>query len=128
MASVRHRFCYRCCETSAHQASLPLLGTRTTATGVLLLWQCVSMIAGHFCCLCSTPPCLPSVADITCQAQQQTAWPCDFCHLFPTAEGKECSKFKPITWSVIIWGTMSPTSSLHIILRQRGLKGPLVSW
>lgn len=124
MASVRHCFCYLCWEMSAHQASLPLMGTSTTAACALLLWQHVSTIAGHFWCFHLIPPCLPSLADITCPAQQWTTWPCGSCHLFPRAAGKECSEFKTIKWSVITWGTMNPTSSLHIILWQRGLKGP----
>lgn len=90
----------------------------------LLLWQRVSTIAGHFWCFHLIPPCPPSLADITCPPQQWTTWPCGFCHLFPRAAGKECSEFKPVKWSVITWGTMNPTSSLHIILWQRGLKGP----
>lgn len=116
MASVRHGFCCLCREMSAHQATLPLLGTSIIATCALLLWQCVSMIASHFSCFRSTPPRLPSLADITCQAQQRTTWPCGFCHLFPRAAGKEGSKLKPIKWSVITLGNKDPTPSLHMIL------------
>lgn len=58
---------YLCLNMSAHQASLPLLGTGDTATCVPLRWQCVSTIAGHFCCFHSIPPCLPRPADITCR-------------------------------------------------------------
>lgn len=123
MASVRHGFCYLCWEPSAYPAPLPLLGPSIIATYALLFWQCVSMIATHFSCFCSIPPHLPSLADITCQAQQWTTWPCGFCHLFPRAAGKEGSKFKPIKWSVITLGNNDPTSSLHIILWKRGLKG-----
>lgn len=42
-------------------------------------------------------------ADITCQAQQWATWSCGFCHLFPTAAGKESSKFKPFRWFVKTW-------------------------
>lgn len=124
MASVRHGFCYLWWEMSAHRATLPLLGTRIIDTYALLLWQCVSMIATHFSCFRSIPPRPPSLADITCQAQQWTTWPCGFCHLFPRAAGKEGSEFKPIKWSVITLRKNDPTSSLHIILWKRGLKGP----
>ena len=108
--------CYLWWEMSAHRATLPLLGTRIIDTYALLLWQCVSMIATHFSCFRSIPPRPPSLADITCQAQQWTTWPCGFCHLFPRAAGKEGSEFKPIKWSVITLRKNDPTSSLHIIL------------
>lgn len=60
----------------------------------LLLWQHDSTVAKHFCCFHSIVLCLPSLADITCQAQQSTTWPCGFCHLFPRSAGKGCSKYK----------------------------------
>ena len=110
MASVRHGFCYLWWEMSAHRTALPLLGTGIIATCTLLLWQCISMIATHFSCFRSIAPRPPSLADITCQAQRWTTWPCGFCHLFPRAAGKEASKFKPIKWSVITLGKNDPTS------------------
>lgn len=79
-------------------------------------WACLLLL--------SVPPCLPRLADITCQAQQCTTWHCGICHLFPRAARKECWKFKPAKWSVITWERMNPTSSLNIILWQRGPKVP----
>lgn len=50
MTPVRHCFCCLCQEMSAHQASLPLLGTSVTSTCAVLNWPGVSTIAGRLCC------------------------------------------------------------------------------
>lgn len=120
--------CYLCLNMSAHQASLPLLGTGATATCVPLRWQCVSTIAGHFCCFHSIPPCLPRPADITCQAQQWTTWHCNLCHLSPRAAGNECSNFKPYEVVCDSVGGNELSSSLNTTLWRGVLKYPLVSY